>query len=66
MNIQVKKFIKSWECYIGLDNLTNFKQKMPILYANEPFGSQFDATQVWGPINGIIAYFGCIFKLNNR
>lgn len=64
MNVQVKKTIKSWEFYFGADNLTNFRQKMPILHSEAPFGTMFDATQVWGPINGAIAYGGIRFKLN--
>lgn len=63
LNFQIKKRWKEWEFYIGGDNLTNFKQKNPIINPQNPFSSTFDGTQVWGPINGIIGYGGIRFTI---
>ncbi|MBL0288739.1 MAG: hypothetical protein IPQ19_15485 [Bacteroidetes bacterium] len=37
LNFQIKKRWKEWEFYIGGDNLTNFKQKNPIINPQNPF-----------------------------
>ena len=60
---QITYIHKRWEFYIGGENLTNFKQKNPIIDAENPFGSKFDATQVWGPIMGINVYAGFRFSI---
>ncbi len=47
---------KSWknnlDVYVGVENLFNFVQENPILAADMPEGSYFDASMVWGPIFG--------------
>lgn len=63
LNFQIKKRWKEWEFYVGGDNVTNFKQKNPIIDPENPFSSTFDGTQVWGPINGIIGYGGIRFNI---
>ena len=64
MNAQItKKLGKCWELYIGGENLTNYKQNNPIIAANEPFGEDFDASMVWGPLSGIRAYLGVRFQI---
>jgi outer membrane receptor for ferrienterochelin and colicin len=64
MNAQVmKKFGKCWEVYIGGENLTNFKQKYPIISAENPTSEDFDASMVWGPLSGIRAYLGVRFQI---
>ncbi len=64
MNAQVTKFFRNWNLYVGSENLTNFKQKHPVAGADNPFGPQFDATNVWGPVLGRRIYAGIRFKLN--
>jgi hypothetical protein len=64
MNAQVTKYFRYWNIYVGSENLTNFKQKNPIAGANEPFGPEFDATNVWGPTIGRKIYVGVRFKLD--
>ncbi|MBN1819737.1 MAG: TonB-dependent receptor, partial [Prolixibacteraceae bacterium] len=49
MNAQITKFFRYWNIYIGSENFTDFRQKNPITGAEDPFGDQFDATNVWGP-----------------
>jgi len=66
MNAQVsKKFGKAgaFEWYVGGENLTGFKQKDPIIAGDDPFGPWFDASMVWGPINGRMLYTGFRFRI---
>ncbi len=64
LNAQVSRaFRTGWEIYLGGENLTGFRQLTPIVAANDPFGTRFDAgSQVWGPITGRMVYVGFRFK----
>ena len=64
MNAQITKYFRYWSIYVGVENLTNFKQKDPIEGADNPFGPQFSATNVWGPVMGRKFYMGLRFNLN--
>ena len=64
LNMQATKvFSEKFEIYVGAENLTNFKQKNPILASDNPFGSSFDSTIVYGPIFGSAFYTGLRFKI---
>ncbi|MBQ3710639.1 MAG: TonB-dependent receptor [Bacteroidales bacterium] len=64
MNAQVtKKLGEHWEIYFGGENLTNYKQDHPLVSASEPFGQDFDASMVWGPLSGIRGYAGFRFQI---
>lgn len=63
LNAQVTRNWKRLECYLGGENLLNVTQHAPIIEASNPFGSTFDATQIWAPIMGWNAYFGLRFTL---
>ncbi|MES2795502.1 MAG: TonB-dependent receptor [Bacteroidota bacterium] len=65
INAQVTKVYKNWEFYLGGENLGNFKQKNPIMGANDPFGATFDASMVWGPVAGRVIYSGLRWKLSD-
>ncbi len=52
IHTQILRKFNMWEVYIGAENLTNYKQKSPILAADEPFGKYFDSSMVWGPVIG--------------
>jgi outer membrane receptor protein involved in Fe transport len=58
LNAQVTKKWKKIEWYVGGENLTNYKQRNPIIDAQNPFGTNFDASMVWGPIVGVVVYSG--------
>lgn len=58
LNAQVTRWFRHWSIYVGGENLANYKQKTPILAADDPWGSGFDATQVWGPVHGAMGYVG--------
>lgn len=64
LNAQVTKvFSSSFEVYFGGENITNVKQNNPILSADDPFGSYFDTTFVYGPIFGSMYYAGLRFNI---
>jgi outer membrane receptor protein involved in Fe transport len=58
MNAQVTKKFRLWEIYVGGENMLNYKQKHPIISANDPFGDYFDASVIYMPITGIMGYVG--------
>jgi outer membrane receptor for ferrienterochelin and colicins len=65
LNAQITKvFSDSFELYVGAENSTNATQKNPILSSENPFGSNFDTTFVYGPIFGSTFYTGLRYKLN--
>jgi outer membrane receptor for ferrienterochelin and colicin len=64
MNAQITKYFRYWSIYAGIENLTNFKQENPVAGANNPYGQDFDATNVWGPVKGRRIYMGLRFNLN--
>lgn len=55
---QVTKRFKGVDIYAGGENLTGYTQPMPIIDAEDPFGSGFDASCVWGPVMGLKLYAG--------
>ena len=64
MNAQITKRLgEHWEIYAGGENLTNYKQQHPLVAASEPFGNDFDASMVWGPLSGIRGYVGFRFQM---
>ena len=65
LNAQVTKvFSPKFEVYVGGENITNVRQADPILGANDPFGSNFDTTFVYGPIFGRMIYTGLRYRIN--
>lgn len=65
MNAQVSKSWKErFAVYAGMENITNVKQPNPIIAGNDPFGSYFDSSFIWGPIFGRMTYVG--FRLKSK
>jgi len=60
---QATRWFRHFSVYAGGENLTNFKQKSPVLGADDPWGTGFDATQVWGPIMGRMFFAGIRINL---
>lgn len=58
VSAQVTRFFRNWSIYVGGENMTNFKQKNPIIGASDPWGSTFDSSMIWGPVHGSIYYAG--------
>ena len=64
MNAQVtKKLGEQWELYAGGENLLNYTQDHPLVSASNPYGEDFDASMVWGPLSGIRGYLGVRFQV---
>ena len=66
MNGQITYIHKKWDFYLGGENLTNYKQMNPIIDAENPFGTDFDATRIWAPIMGINVYAGIRYNLKSK
>jgi len=63
LNAQITHIYKKWNFYVGGENLTNYRQMNPIVEAANPFGPDFDATRIWGPVMGINVYLGVRYEL---
>jgi len=58
MNFQITRNFKKWQIYAGAENLLDYRQDMPIIAADDPFGEFFDSSLIWGPVHGRKIYAG--------
>lgn len=65
LNAQITKYFRSWSIYAGAENMTNFTQENPIIDVANPFGGEFDATMIWGPVHGYKVYVGMRWALTD-
>jgi outer membrane receptor for ferrienterochelin and colicins len=63
LNAQITRYLKKWSIYLGGENLLGYRQRHPIVAANDPFGDYFDASMVWGPIMGAKIHIGLRFAI---
>lgn len=64
MNAQVTKvFSKTFEIYIGGENIGNYRQSKAVLGSENPFGTNFDTSIVYATIFGQMYYAGLRFKI---
>ncbi len=63
LHAQITRTWGKWEIYLGGENLLNFRQSNPILDAQNPFGPNFDAGRVYGPVLGRMVYTGFRFTI---
>ena len=65
LNAQITYIHKKWfEVYLGAENILNQTQANPIIgLDNNMASSQFDASLIWGPIRGAMAFAGFRFSL---
>lgn len=68
MNAQVSKSLGNpqkhwWDVYLGVENITDFRQKDLIIAADAPFSPYFDTSLIWGPVLGRMIYGGVRYKL---
>jgi outer membrane receptor protein involved in Fe transport len=64
LNAQITKvFSPKFEVYFGGENITDVRQERAILAPDDPFGSYFDTTFVYGSIFGSTYYAGLRFKI---
>ena len=63
-NFQLSRaFSKKFEIYLGGENIGNFKQINAIIGSDDPFGMNFDSSQIYGPIFGGMIYSGLRIKI---
>ncbi len=60
---QITRKFKHFDVYMGVENLGNYMQHMPIMSADKPFSSKFDASMIWGPLMGRMVYAGFRFEI---
>ncbi len=58
LNAQVTRWFRHWSLFAGAENITGFKQKDPIICAENPWSNNFDPTLIWGPVHGRMFYLG--------
>lgn len=58
-----RRFDKRLEMYLGGENLSGFTQQDPIIDANTPYSTSFDASQIYAPIFGAMYYIGLRWSL---
>ncbi|WP_426061438.1 TonB-dependent receptor [Hymenobacter sp. B1770] len=63
LNAQITRGFKRLDLYAGVENLTNYRQANPIEGAAAPFGPDFDAAMVWGPVYGRLTYMGLRYRI---
>lgn len=57
-NMQVTRTFRHFSFYVGGENLTNYRQPMAVINADNPWSNTFDPTMIWGPVRGIMVYAG--------
>lgn len=65
-HFQITRNFKKWSVYGGTENIMDYRQQNPIVSANDPFGPHFDASMVWGPVDGRRIYFGLRYKIDRK
>lgn len=58
LNAQITRNFRHWSIYLGGENLTNYRQPNAIIGADNPWGANFDATMIYGPLHGANVYIG--------
>lgn len=63
LSAQITREFRHVSLYIGGENLTNYRQKHPIIGADNPWSNNFEPTLVWGPVEGAMGYIGMRIKI---
>lgn len=66
LNAQITKYFRKWNMYIGSENILGFVQDDPIIDADNPFGNEFDAGMIWGPVDGRKFYVGLRYMIERE
>jgi outer membrane receptor for ferrienterochelin and colicin len=61
--VQISKKTKRLDIYAGCENIFNYKQKNPIVAAENPYSWNFDASRIWGPLMGRKIYAGIRLRI---
>lgn len=60
---QITRRFKRWECYVGVENLTDYTQDCLVIGSDAPMTQAFDASVVYAPIMGRLFYAGLRFTI---
>ena len=60
---QVSRKVGKFDIYAGCENIADYRQKDPILNAQDPYDYKFNSMNVWGPLMGRKFYVGLRFNL---
>lgn len=63
LNGQITRKFRTFDVYLGGENLLNYKQENPIIDSDNPFGDEFDASMIWGPVQGRMIYAGFRYSI---
>jgi outer membrane receptor for ferrienterochelin and colicin len=64
LNMQVTlQQSRTFEMYVGGENIGNYRQRKAILGASNPFGPNFDTSIIYAPVFGQMFYAGLRFKI---
>jgi outer membrane receptor for ferrienterochelin and colicin len=63
INLQITKYFKTWEVYVGAENLTDFRQMHAVIGGDQPFDEYFDSSLIWGPLHGRKLYLGFRYRI---
>lgn len=63
---QITRNFRKFSVYVGGENLTNYKQKNPIIGFHTPWANTFEPTLIYAPISGAMAYVGIRLNLGER
>jgi outer membrane receptor for ferrienterochelin and colicin len=60
---QLTRNSKRFDIYLGAENIFSYRQQDPIRKWENPFDRDFDASMVWGPVNGARIYAGIRLRI---
>jgi len=64
MNAQISKKLGSWDVYLGLENVGDFRQQQLVNASTDPYSPYFDASLVWGPAIERMIYLGFRWRIS--
>ncbi|MNS18148.1 Vitamin B12 transporter BtuB [compost metagenome] len=64
INLQLTRNWKDFELYLGAENLLDFRQQNYIVGSANPNTGFFDASYIWGPVEGRRVYAGFRYKID--
>ncbi len=65
INAQVTRRFHDIDVYAGVENLTNFIQQQAVISPLDPHSTYFDASLVWGPLEGRFVYLGLRWHIDH-
>jgi outer membrane receptor for ferrienterochelin and colicin len=58
MHLHLQRSWESFDFYVGVENLFDYRQRNPIINPARPFERYFEPGFAWGPVKGREAYAG--------